>query len=347
MKPTWLTTMVRNRTTFFGTVCYQSGVARPLPLKMFMPLVMMQLPVAAVWIELRRTGPVWSAAAGGQNLATDVAVANGCKLYSFDAMRFTTDHLFSDDIDIWVIEDVSFLTGSVVAVPDDPVTFRSFTRHMVTEAIPRQRAPGNRPVRPEVAKLLLDEFPWLQPEDMAVTDDEGEGNLEEPRPAPARVELAEDEYQAAQQEIDDTRAEWWWDDTDKFFYVRQRGGLSNVERGLEAVNCAAMFARKDVATRFANNYRFPKMKSFHYAKYTIAGANQLAREWARVGHYLACLWMAEDCREDYVFDDNAIDGLERSFEFLEYAASLDIDDAAFEKANDILAWRPARPPAAE
>lgn len=156
--------------------------------------------------------------------------------------------------------------------------------------------------------------------------------------------VGENAYQRAREDIMNLRAEYAMADEDKFFYIRQRGGQSNVAKVGRALDCAAMFARKGLAVQFCDQYGSPKQKSYHYSKYGgEAPANYLVQEFARKGHYFCCLWVAHECEEHYIFPPEEVQGLEESAEFVTFMCAQDCDGATFAEGMKIKNWVPRGP----
>lgn len=155
------------------------------------------------------------------------------------------------------------------------------------------------------------------------------------------TEPSEQDYQQARDELLKIRAEFAQHDDDKFFYVRQRGGDANIAKVGRALDCAAVFARKGVASQFCAKFQWPKQKSCHYSKFGgVSPANIVMNEFARKGNYFCSLWAASDCDDDFVFSREDLAGYRPSAEFASFAESLSNNLPANAAAIGISAWRP-------
>lgn len=165
--------------------------------------------------------------------------------------------LFPEDKgELWVLEGLDFGEGSSVLAPCSPVLFRCYTRHLVPDAAPARTTrarPRRRAATSKIREKLLDEYPWLTSadlDDVVEQPDDEQGKVEDSDHDASEPEVDEEQYERARQEILQLRAEYAVQDEDKFFYVRQRGGASNVARHGRALDCAAFFARSRAAPRY-------------------------------------------------------------------------------------------------
>ena len=143
-KPEWLRMVALNREQFYGAVVYQTlDEEGHIPARGYMPLVALQRPYAVVWLLLDLVPMLWS---------TDLAAHRGdghdrehrSPTFSFENLEFTSDPgIFSAcGGELWVLEDVDVVSGSLVCAPCSPVRFHAFTRYF--EARGTQVAPTRR-----------------------------------------------------------------------------------------------------------------------------------------------------------------------------------------------------------
>jgi hypothetical protein len=346
--PDWIRIIALNREVFYGTAVYQTiDEGGEIPNQVCLPLIALQRPYLVVWLFLELVPTRWVAHMGAPcDLEPQ---ANVMPRFSFDLLQFSSDPtVFSDDgRELWVLEGLVFSEGSSVLAPCSPVRFRHFAKHLVNDPAPARAAKKRprRPKAPSIREKLLDEFPWLKAADLDDDYEELDGEEkeevgEEEDQAPDIV-IGEDEYEAIRQEMLEKRAEFRIEDEDKFFYVRQRGGDSNVARIGRALDCAAMFARKGLAVQFCDKYGFPKQKSYHYTKYGgEVPANHLIREFARKGHYFCCIWVSHDCDDAFVFSREVIEGFEQDPLWLDFMCALPQESETFAQGMQIVNWQP-------
>jgi hypothetical protein len=354
--PDWVRLVALNREQFYGSAVYQTTDQNGwIPQRVFMPLIALQRPYTVVWLFLDLVPAVWGTSG---IVCQDHTII---PKFTFEDMRFSSNpSVFTKDGgELWVLEGLVFSAACVVCAPESPIRFRFFTRHMhLVKDVSPSRTDRPRPrhrAAPSVRGKLLDEFPWLTDADLddvcgrpaeeegeeeEEEDDEDEMSATRRREAPP-VDIDEAEYEKIRREMLEKRAEYAVADEDKFFYVRQRGGDANVFKIGQALDCAAMFARKGVAVDFCRKFEFPKQKSYHYSKYGgDVPANVLIREFARKGHYFCCLWLVHDCDDGFRFSEEDVRGYESKQEFLDLMGSLSAESAAFAAARQIDKWRP-------
>ena len=178
---------------------------------------------------------------------------------------------------------------------------------------------GTSPHFPAAGEVREMAVPISAPPQEETSEEEEEGG-----PAAAdgqgvdKERLTEEDYEMIRADILQKRAEFQSPHDETLFRVRQRGGVSNVEAGRDAVNCAAVFANAGPAVRFCEIYGFKGQRSYHYRKYGGMGpSNSLAREWCRVGNYYCAVWVEHDCDESYTFTPSDILGLGHDASFLD------------------------------
>ena len=109
-------------------------------------------------------------------------------------------------------------------------------------------------------------------------------------------------------------------------------------------DCAACFARSGIPKQFCDLYQFPKMKSFRYSLYGVVAANELCREWQRVGQYWFEVWASEGCRGDFVFEVSELVAYdEKHDKFLAWCQTLDVRHPAWDRTMEVRNWRPSKP----
>ena len=93
--------------------------------------------------------------------------------------------------------------------------------------------------------------------------------------------------------------------------------------------------------QFCRRYGFSKQKSYQYSAYGgLEDPTYLVREWARLGQYFCSLWVARSCAEDYAFTPEDNHSYEKDPEFYAWVCALEVVGPAFDKAVEIVNWRP-------
>ena len=103
--------------------------------------------------------------------------------------------------------------------------------------------------------------------------------------APPHIDLKE-EVKAKGQSLEEIRREWAFRFSEQnWFYVHHRGGDWTEEFVGVRSNEVAGKSSAGVARDWCRHFKFPKQRSFAYKRYTLPGANELAREYVRRGHH--------------------------------------------------------------
>lgn len=110
--------------------------------------------------------------------------------------------------------------------------------------------------------------------------------VREADPAPVDAEAAVDE-------LLQIRGEWDYDlgQAEEFFFCRILGGAWTMANRGVAADAVAGYAKPGVAKDWCRSYGFPLQASFAFSRYGREGANQLAREYCRRGHFFLRLWL--------------------------------------------------------
>ena len=132
---------------------------------------------------------------------------------------------------------------------------------------------------------------------------------------PVDVEAAVDELLAI-------RSEWDYDlgVAEEFFFIRILGGPWTMANRGVAADAAGGFARPGVGKDWCKSFAFPAQASFAFNRYGREGANQLAREYCRRGHFFLRLWLQSGT--DFQFTQEHIDAYQEAAEWRSWVESV-------------------------
>jgi len=361
--PPMLAKMCRYRDAFNNVFLFEGDGS--VPDTCYMVALLVQKPYQVVWHRMERVTPQH----GATFVYRDALFEASMRRPRPPAFRFTKEFLVDTEVhfenpdDVWVWGDFQFTEESMVVriIGGDPIPFAAFYPHEGAaeraEAGDRARRP---PLPPGLEAALLEEFPWLTPEDLGkVRPGRGHGGRRGPGlggedgDPPDVEEEVEDEHvppppddhavdvRALAQHLMHLREVWAHDEEQHlFFYVHNRGGEWLMLHKKEGSDSATCYAREP-AKAFCRAYRWPQQRGFGYKKHGgVANANRLAREVARLGHWYCCTWHANECLEDFEFaeDHQAPD----DFDFVDWATTLAIDSAVFEAVIAVRAMKPVK-----
>ena len=127
----------------------------------------------------------------------------------------------------------------------------------------------------------------------------------------------------AMEELMAVREEWMLaDDPLEFYRLRILGGAwTKAAKGV-AADSAGGFACGGVAKDWSAIYRWPKQKTFAFARYTRAGAMQLAREFVRKSNAMVLLWVEGEIDPGLGYGPAVLAGYEPAPEFLAWHAEI-------------------------
>jgi hypothetical protein len=287
------------------------------------------------------------------------------KVFSIgDCKFFTNDSVpIGGDDDVWVYRNLH-LDGDIVISNHAPEPFETYVRHLPLSA--RAAAPPSSP-RAKRAKIaagdvdkLLVEFPWLTRDDLQRPIGAGRAAGAAARAARPGAEEAADAEPAEEppepvlavaadedevwEELGALREEFHNpEEAVMQFYTRINGGAWTAAHCMVVANGVSMFARGGLATTWAKKYKWPKMKSYAYAKHGQVAAHQLASEMVRRSQHFYVLW---ESSEDDVFVYSVADlkSYEVSVEWVTFLTEQPVDGVIFEQGILINALVPQNPP---
>jgi hypothetical protein len=225
----------------------------------------------------------------------------------------------------------------------------------------RVRAEAERR-HPKIPDDLLELHPWLKDHfkgnDRGATgkvgaatshgggDASSSGGVAEP---PKAVEITDDDVEIVWHDLAEKRLEFEAmeeDNEDMSFYTLVRGGLGTKRKKGDAFDCVATYIRGKVPQLFAKHYKLGQMYSFSlkdtlYGEY---GAGVMAREVCRRCEFFYRQYLdSEEDDEDFKFTEEMISAYVESMEFLDWACSLDISTASFERMLTVRLITPTNP----
>jgi hypothetical protein len=328
-----------------------------------------QSPQEACFLELRREATRWPELPVLGTDGMEVLPANW-RFYKFlQPFRVLSDDElpFGEEASISVLEGLRFQADGALA-PHDPRPFELFVQFHPrrAQAVARPSGSGGR-ISVTVQDLLLQECPWLDRGDFNIGEHNPKGSQPRRRGG-ARATAAHIEHTDAKSDEDDhvpdhedsegdvdggdhgidvdrelagVRADLAVAEVDveAYFAVTIRGGRWTLENRDVVADCAMGKAR-DSETRFwSEAFEFPKSKSFSFRLYGRERAVMLAREFCRRGNYFAGLYF-DAVNDDFTYTADLVAACPDDVEFLEMLLSLDVDEPAFAKGQEIRACAP-------
>ena len=268
-----------------------------------------------------------------------------CRLVS--AVDFT----IPEGYEVVVLCDVQFV-GRRVVCRSQPEAFDAFCAPWLRSAKKKNSGSSGRAskITKTIRQRLFEEFPWLTDsdfkklEDTFLDDDDADGGHEPALPAPSRKvdmsEVEEQVYARVAAGIEEKREEWVFDFDDAHFYVTQPGGWWTHEWTGTGTDSAMMKPRAHVWREWAKPFGFPRQKQFMYTCHTERGANELAREWVRVGSHFYDIWMSGD----KTYPDNLDDIVDYpdNLDFVSWASEVEATHDSWNAIMQVRSWRPRR-----
>jgi hypothetical protein len=265
--------------------------------------------------------------------------------------------------EIFVHTDMHF-AGITIATNHVAIEFSDFCRGL--PLVPITRPPvARRPRGASTAAVasILDEFPWLELEDLVpqraraavarrhdargprlpvgdegdADDDGGLDGDDTDDELPGLVDLAppplEDEPPAVIDVVGDLAdARIGIANADERYYrATVLGGVWTANHVGEAADAAMGMARNGIATRWAQYFKFPKSKRFHFSRYGRADARMLAQEFARRGNFFCALFVQSGLDlETFNYTQAMVNLYVESEEFIEWLLGIGFDNPAFD-----------------
>ena len=130
---------------------------------------------------------------------------------------------------------------------------------------------------------------------------------------------------------------------DMAFYIRIQGGEWTDEFAGEEADSAVCFARA-AAKKWCDRFKWPKQRGFWFSRYGVEDSNQLAREWARRGHYYFSLAAAHCDPDKYIYSEEDLAGYPPNLDFVAWAVDLANDSASFDEVVRVAHAQPTNPP---
>ena len=223
---------------------------------------------------------------------------------------------FTDMDDIWVVRGIRFnADGAFSNYPAE--RFERFTLFMPRPAAAPATGRARRQAPRDYRMQILEENPFLDPEDLGLGVGRATGRVARPRTGRGPHDEAGSDDDAAG--VDDGEDSDWdeldigaevidvggeisemragiaaLDDEDSYFFVMVRGGAWTLEhKGVAADACAGK-ARAGLPRTWCNDFKYPMMLSASFKRYDRDGAMELAREYCRRGHFFFRLWLESD-----------------------------------------------------
>ena len=261
---------------------------------------------------------------------------------------------FDEDQELVVLPHLVW-RGNLLRLPSRPMALEVFLAGLPPpvrgpEATgKRARTQHRDPVTEEVKRKILEQWPWLRPEEvdralgamgMEVDIGGGAGPLDMP------AHVVEGLVDEAMDKLADLRAHYNEEVDDgalelAHFYHRIQGGKWTAAHKGDFRDGVACYARAH-ARAFCETFSWAKQKGFATHKYGERACVELAREWARRGNYYCQLWWEADCDPEFIFPEVSL--YEETEAWVDYALSVDIHGSVFLKIMECREARPIRVP---
>ena len=142
--------------------------------------------------------------------------------------------------------------------------------------------------------------------------------------------------------LEQTRAEWAWDWSNSWFYVRLQGGGWTHQFAGDVSDSAVCFARAE-ARHWCGVYQWPKQRGFRYRTHGVEPSVMLAREWAHTGNHFYSIWRDAGRHDGYRFSDEELQSYASMLEWVEWTRALPPDAAVWCKIREVEGAAPANP----
>ena len=277
------------------------------------------------------------------------------RLWEFDSSGYTYvtahDIPYPGDSRVWVYTHMRVGEGATMFTRIAPCLLEDFLQGIPRPPQRRVAAGGDHlgglPAVPADWRLrLMEEFPWLTPEDFGEMAAAGGRHGRDDHAARARVlpvDVAEDHALRVRARLLALRKEWGEDWSDHWFYVRLCGGLWTAEFIGRESDVASMFARACVHS-WCQTYTFPKQRGFKYATYEgVQNANMLAREWALRGDFFYSIYREAGEPPDFKYTVDQLASYASDEDYIRWAVEVDIGSPVFDKIVEVDHFCPTDP----
>ena len=324
-------------------------------------LLATQKPLGAVFLRLRRRDRILPDFAGNEWRPNPLGRTE------FDVLPWqcVEDRWITvpADSELSILPDLRFEDGILFTYhPSEP--FESFVRHHPQLEVSQRgaRASRTQPAKPRSDREKLRcEFPWLTEEDLdracgfkrisdgkrsklheASFDDE---HADEP---PAFNELSGDQLEevdidVVREQLAGVRAQYEEDlGDDEGFHVKILGGKWTAENIGTIADRVSANARGQAAMEWCAEFKWPRMTSFAFNRYSEVGAVELAREVARRANRFYRLWLWSD-DDPFRYTPEHLESYNEDFEWLDWMCAQDPNSVSFARGQLLRQMLPKNP----
>jgi hypothetical protein len=332
----WVKMMCRHRERFGGVaIC-----TRPeenfdcAPETLFIPMIMMQSPFG-IWFlrATRTTNHIPNEAQRPHGVLPELD--NLAMFYDYDMLEFVSHRnipISMHNHEIYVACDVLF-RGDFVHCTSAPIPFQTFVAGLSHKPVHSERERKLGKVTDDVARRLLDEFPWMRLED--IMNSESVSKFQARKESSKNEKIAEqllgdeccDEvYDAVMADLLQVREKYQEGEgmDSHHFYIRILGGKWTKKfKGVcsDAVVCVC----REYVAPWAKVFKWPRYKTFTFAKYGQLEAVMMAREWARRGNHWFDLYMNSGDDDGFAYSADNLSSYVDSEKFIDWALTMPLD----------------------
>ena len=356
--PWWARHFALNRDLFRGTALFVEAAETS---ESWLFLLATQKPLGVVFLRLRRRDRILPDFNGNEWRPNPLGRTE------FDVLPWqcVEDRCITvpADSELSILPDLRFEDGIVFTYhPSEP--FESFVRrHPHLEvSYSGARASRAQPVKPRSDREKLRcEFPWLTEEDLdracgftripagkrsrlheASFDDE---LADEP---PAFDERSDDQQEevdidVVREQLACVRAQYEEDlGDDDGFHVKILGGKWTAEHIGTIADRVSANARGQAAMEWCAEFKWPRMTSFAFNRYSEVGAVELAREVARRANHFYRLWLWSD-DDPFRYTPEHLESYIEDFEWLDWMCAQDPNSVSFARGQLLRQMLPKNP----
>jgi hypothetical protein len=337
--PDWCKHIAVHRDRFIGTAVGKLDDGNAYPVVLYVPMAIKVIPREITWLRYY-CREEWKWLLDDQH----DDILDYCESYEFhgEHLCFSSELGLGDVQDLVVLHSLSFRNGFLVA-PHPPERFEFFVANHPkinhSENRGRSVSHSGAAMKAAVFASLLEEYPWLSPEifDSIWVNREKAARSSEGSSSSSSTHLSwSDTVIDAVGDIDVSsmlgaaraRLEDLDSDVSRHFYVKVLGGGSTLRVVGMVYDRVAVRYRAHVAP-FVVKFKFCTQQSFSMAAHgSELNAKELAAGCAARATYFYEVWLEQGCPDEIDFKTFEA-GFTESFEWLDWASTLDVESNAF------------------
>ena len=286
--------------------------------------------------------------------------------YELDDFELMTESelSLSDWEDIWVVRNIRLEPEGAFS-NHAAERFERFVMFMPRPTTAPATGGARRRQAPRDYRLqLLEENPFLDPEDLGLGAVTATGRVARPRIG--RGPFDEEADDMADGDVDPDDSDWdeldiaaevidvvgelseiragiaALGDEDSYFFVMVRGGAWTAEKKGVAADACAGKARSGLPKTWCRFYNFPVMASASFKKYGREAAMELAREFCRRGQFYFRMWLLSEgfSHDDFVYTRAQVNSYVPHADWVEFLAGLGAGSVTYRRAVKLAALHP-------